>query len=289
MSAPFAAADGLVRVYPAQGSATGDLVVWTHGGGFQWGDLDMPEADWVSRAFAARGIAVVSVDYRRASATVHFPAPSDDVLDAYLWAREHAFELGADPTRVVIGGASAGANLTAGVAMRLDDGEGPAPAGIFLAYPTLHAVQPPTPPELERALDDLPDEARFDAARVLAMYEAYLGGPVEDASIIAIPGTATPADLTGLPPVLMINDDLDGLRVSGEAFAATLAEAGVRVEVVTEPGTQHGHLNRPGEPQAAASVARVLAWIATLSAPDDSPPPPNPSVSPEPTGSEREK
>ena len=49
MSAPFAAADGLVRVYPAQGSATGDLVVWTHGGGFQWGDLDMPEADWVAR------------------------------------------------------------------------------------------------------------------------------------------------------------------------------------------------------------------------------------------------
>jgi acetyl esterase/lipase len=265
MSEPIAAADGLVRVYRAHEPATGDVLVWTHGGGFQWGDLDMPEADWVSRAFAAHGVAVVSVDYRRASATVHFPTPSDDVLDAYLWTRAHAFELGADPTRVVIGGASAGANLTAGVALRLSGGEGPEPAGILLAYPTLHAVQPPTPPELQRALDELPDETPFDAARVLAMYEAYLGGPVQDASIIAIPGTAAPADLANLPPVLMINDDIDGLRVSGEAFAAALADAGVRVEVVTEPGTRHGHLNRPDEPQAAASVSRVLAWIATLS------------------------
>lgn len=261
---PYTAADGLVRVYPAREPATGDVLVWSHGGGFRWGDLDMPEADGVARTLAGHGIVVVSVDYRRASRTVHFPAPSDDVLDAYLWARGHAVELGADPTRLVIGGASAGGNLAAGVALRLANGEGPLPAGIFLAYPTLHAVQSPMPAELQRALDELPADANFDPARVIRMYEDYLGGPIADASIVAIPGTAMSADLTGLPPVLMINDEVDGLRISGEAFAATLTEAGVHVEVFTEPGTRHGHLNRPQEPQAEASLVRVLAWMTAL-------------------------
>ena len=54
------------------------------------------------------------------------------------------------------------------------------------------------------------------------------------------------------------------MRVSGEAFAATLAEAGVPLELVIEPGTEHGHLNRPGEPAASASIERVVRWIGTL-------------------------
>lgn len=261
---PFAAADGLVRVYPARPPASRDAVVWSHGGAFRWGDLDMPEADWVARTLAARGITVVSVDYRLASESVQFPAPSDDVLAAYLWTRDHADELGIDPARIVIAGASAGGNLTSGVALRLNRGEGPLPAGIFLAYPTVHAVQPPLPAELQTALEELPTEAWFDAAWVNWMYEGYLGGPVEGASAIAVPGTATADDLTGLPPVLMINDDLDSLRVSGEAFAAALQDAGVRVDLFTEPGTLHGHLNTPDRPQAAASLDRVLAWITTL-------------------------
>ncbi|HEU4525272.1 MAG TPA: hypothetical protein VFR62_09625, partial [Gemmatimonadales bacterium] len=52
--------------------------------------------------------------------------------------------------------------------------------------------------------------------------------------------------------------------VSGEAFAATLTDASVPVEVVTEPGTEHGHLNRPGEPAASVTVDRVIDWLPTL-------------------------
>ena len=61
-----------LRVYPATATATGTgaaplpALVWAHGGGFAWGDLDMPEAHWVSQQLAARGITVVSVDYRLA-------------------------------------------------------------------------------------------------------------------------------------------------------------------------------------------------------------------------------
>ena len=65
MTEPYSAAGGLVRVYPPSTGmiSNGAGLVWAHGGGFAGGDLDMPEADWVSRALAARGITVVSVDY----------------------------------------------------------------------------------------------------------------------------------------------------------------------------------------------------------------------------------
>ncbi len=51
-------------------------LVWIHGGGFQVGDLDVPEADWVSRCLASAGVSVVSVDYRLAVDGVHFPVPA---------------------------------------------------------------------------------------------------------------------------------------------------------------------------------------------------------------------
>lgn len=96
------------------------------------------------------------------------------------------------------------------------------------------------------------------------MYEDYLGGPVDDAPLPAVPGRAAASDLAGFPPVLMINDEADELRVSGEVFAATLDEAGVPLELIVEPGTEHGHLNRPDEAATSDSIERVVRWIATL-------------------------
>jgi len=274
----YGAADGLVRVYPA---STADAatrrrtpaLVWAHGGGFVAGDLDMPEADWVARSLAARGIAVISVDYRLVAAdgSGRYPAGSDDVLAAWHWTLEHADELGIDPGRVTIGGASAGANLVAGAVLRMlgeadDAPPAPSPAGVFLAYPTLLAVQPKPDAALRTLLDATPAADRFGPAAVRGMYETYLGGPVDEAPLFAVPGLAAASDLAGFPPVLMINGEADELRVSGELFAATLVEAGVDTTCVVEPGTEHGHLNRPGEPAASASIERVVRWIEPLTA-----------------------
>ncbi|MDQ0894373.1 alpha/beta hydrolase [Agromyces ramosus] len=275
LSEPYAAADGLVRVYTASaGDAATDApttgptpgLVWAHGGGFVAGDLDMPEADWVARTLAARGITVVSIDYRLVGDGCRYPAPSDDVLAAWRWTLDNAGELGIDPARTAIGGASAGANLVTGAVLRLlaEAVSTPLPAGVFLAYPTLLAVQPAPDAALRALLDADPAADRFGPANVRAMYEGYLGGPVDDAPLAAVPGRAAASELAGFPPVLMINDEADELRVSGEAFAATLVEAGVPLELVVEPGTEHGHLNRPGEPAASDSIERVVRWIGTL-------------------------
>jgi acetyl esterase/lipase len=102
------------------------------------------------------------------------------------------------------------------------------------------------------------------------MYENYLGGPVDGAPLPAIPGLATAEDLAYFPPTLMINGEVDELRVSGEYFARTLADAGCDIVVLTEPGTRHGHLNRLEEPAAAASLERIAAHLAALP-PDSNP------------------
>jgi acetyl esterase/lipase len=295
LNEPYGAVDGLVRVYPADASAATPTpgLVWAHGGGFAGGDLDMPEADWVSRSLAERGVTVVSVDYRLAGDGCRYPVPSDDVLAAWRWTVEHVDELGIDPERLAIGGASAGANLAAGAVLRLLASGGrvaaeprieamlqrsggfdtaaslptqpPAlPAGVFLAYPTLLAVQPAPDAALRALLDANPGADRFGPASVRAMYETYLGGAVESAPLPAVPGLATPDDVRGFPPTLMINGETDELRVSGEVFAATLAAADVPIELHTEPGTDHGHLNRPDVAAASDSLDRVVRWIATL-------------------------
>jgi acetyl esterase len=122
-------------------------------------------------------------------------------------------------------------------------------------------VQPAPDAALRALLDANPAADRFGPANVRAMYEGYLGGPVDDAPLPAVPGRAEASDLVDFPPVIMINGEADELRVSGEIFAATVTAAGVPLELATEPGTEHGHLNRPDEPAASASIDRVMRWI----------------------------
>jgi len=277
MSEPYSAADGLVRVYPAR-EPNGTGLVWAHGGAFAFGDLDMPESDWVAEQLAARGTTVVSVDYRlapvpegwdaagRTGGGDHYPAASDDMLTAWAWVVANADRLRIDRERLALGGTSAGGNLAAGAALRLIEQRSTTrPALVLLAYPTLLAVQPVPDGALRAALDAQPEADRFRPETIRAMYENFLGGPIDDAPLAAIPGNARPDDLVEFPPTLMVNGDVDELRVSGEAFAASLQAAGRAIEVVTEPGTDHGHLNRPQEPAASVTLDRFATRLASLS------------------------
>lgn len=249
--APGPHGDVPLRLFPAAPGAP--TLLWVHGGGFGGGDLDLPQVAWFGPEVAARGISVLAVRYRLAGQGTRYPVPSDDVLAAWRWA---ASRFG----RLHLGGASAGGNLAAGVALRLSRAGEPVPAGLVLAYPTLHAIQRPTPPALQSKLDALEPNLRFPADAIVAMYERYLGGPIAGADDIAVPGLAD--DLSGLPRTLIIDDELDNLSVSGEQFAEQLLAAGVAVERLVEPGVHHGHLNRPEEPRAAASIDTIVAWLS---------------------------
>jgi acetyl esterase/lipase len=267
-----------IRIYRPS-APTGPGLLWLHGGGFAAGDIDMPEGDSVARGFAARGVTVASLDYRLAPTPperaellgreavpegVHYPVPVDEAVFAFRWARDSSLA----PGPWAIGGASAGGNIATGAALRLAH-EGDAPALAVLAYPTLLAVQPSPDAALRAALDARPEADAFGPRAVAQMYQNYLGEPLDaapspDAPVYAVPGLAATEQLTGFPPTIMINDETDELRVSGEAFATSLRAAGVDIDVSTEPGTTHGHLNRPEEPGWAASLERFAARVNAL-------------------------
>lgn len=239
-------------------------LVWVHGGGFAGGSIDMPESDYVACELAARAsVVVVAVDYRLVDERVHYPLPVDDVLEAWGWVTAHAASLGIDGP-VALGGASAGGCLSVSATLRLRDESAALPSALLLAYPALHAVLPPLPPEEEAELDILPPIFRFDEAEVLEMFERYLGGsPAEADDGYAVPAVA---DLRGLPQTLIVNSDYDTLRASGQSFAGALAEAGVAVECVCEPGTLHGHLNTIGLAGADASLDRFASFLGRIAA-----------------------
>ncbi|HWV78766.1 MAG TPA: alpha/beta hydrolase fold domain-containing protein [Isoptericola sp.] len=263
-----------VRVYlPGTTPVAG--LVWAHGGGFMHGDLDMPEADGVARALAAAGVLVVSVDYRRvlpfdedavrsgaragrvSAEGVRFPVPSEEVGFAYDWAL--GADLGVAPERWSIGGASAGGNLAAGASLRLRDAGTPVRSTV-LAYPVAHYALPPHSDELAAKVEAI--GGSFPPELVAAMNDNYLGHADGPSSPYAFPGGAGD-DLRGLPPTFVLTSDSDGLRSSGEAYAAELAAAGVDVLLVREDGTTHGHLNQPDHPGCARSLARIAAWLTT--------------------------
>jgi acetyl esterase/lipase len=258
-----------VRVYGGRPGHDGPALVWMHGGGFAGGGPEMREADQLAREVAARSSGVVvSVDYRLARGGVHFPVPHEDVLAAWLWTVEHAAELGADPDRVCLGGASAGGNLAVGAALFLKDAGLPVPAKLLLAYPFLHADLPAPnsssspgsntlsgtgsnsgsgagpgsvpAPDVPDVLEGLPRLLRFTADDCRALVENYIGGPVAMASSYAMPGNADPS---GLPPAAIIACEYDDLRPSAEAFAAGLRRAGTDVDFRLEAGAVHGYLN----------------------------------------------
>ena len=100
-------------LYLPKGVVKPPLVVWTHGGGFVFGDEDGMRFDEEARlleVFIKNGIAVASVNYRLAQESP-YPAAGVDTKRAIRFLRANASKYGYDPKRFATGGGSAGAYL----------------------------------------------------------------------------------------------------------------------------------------------------------------------------------
>ena len=248
-----------VRVYrPVGTDAPGrPALVWLHGGAFVGGDLDMPEADWTARQVCERaGAVVISVDYRLAVGGVTYPVPHDDAVAAVRWVRDGSDALGIDPTRITVGGASAGGNLAAGATLRLRDDDNWLPAALLLAYTTTHAVVPPASPALAELMGEVPRLLRFLPKDRRRITTNYVGGAESRADGYAMPANAV---LDGLCPVVLLNAEYDDLRSSSEAFAAQLAVVGTDVRQVLFRGMLHGFLNMPATIEPVDRALNLMA------------------------------
>lgn len=237
-----------LRSYRDPGApASGRGFVWAHGGAFLGGHLDMPEAHWVSMELAAAGIPVLSIDYAKCVNGTHFPAPSDDVLRVWEAASANSEEwLGVASDCLLLGGASAGATLTAGVVQRLVDTGREVPAGLLLVYPALHpdSTQPNRP---------------FDPKTKVGELALNYAGSLENlANPQVFPGLGTGE---GFPPTFLIACELDGFVPSAVQFRSLLEGAGVDASLRIEPGANHGHINEPGDSGAMLTVRAMAKWI----------------------------
>lgn len=234
---------------PGEGPRPG--LVWVHGGAWMYGTLDDVEADAVARRLCRRlDAVVVSVDYRLAPADP-YPAAVEDVVAAF---EAMAADPAVDPTRVALGGASAGGNIAAGAAQALRDRGSQTPAAVFLAYP---ATDPKGGPYPDERPDVCPQLLWFDPATTGFLFDVYLGG--SDADAYAVPAEGT---LAGLPPTLVTTSAVDALEAQAVRYTELLADAGVEVAHHRVEDMLHGYLGMCGlVPAADAALDRHAAWL----------------------------
>ena len=230
-SVPGPAGDIPVRVYRPAAAPLGDprpILVWFHGGGWVIGDLDT--ADVTCRALAnATGAIVVSVDYRLAPEH-RFPAAVDDCVAALEWVIAHGDELGGDPSRIAVGGDSAGGNLAAVVSLAARD-KGIAVRHQLLVYPVTDATftQP--------SIDENGEGYLLTKESMLWFGDHYLGAQGDPKDPRLSPLHAD--ELAGVAPATVFTAEFDPLRDEGEAYAERLREADVAVELTRFDGMVH--------------------------------------------------
>ncbi|MEO5663083.1 MAG: alpha/beta hydrolase [Nocardioides sp.] len=242
-------ADLPARFYEPTGAAgTGPLLVFFHGGGWIYGDLDSHDA--TCRFLAERaGVRIIAVDYRLAP-EARFPAAYDDCVNAYAEILERADEWDVDPGRIGVGGDSAGGNLATAVAIEAARQGWPC-AFQLLVYPLTDVGATTKSRQLfadgfyltQRFIDlatesYIPDESQWSDPRVSPLY----------------------ADLpAGLAPAVVVTAGFDPLRDEGEDYAERLRDAGVEVRHVRYPNLIHGFLSMVGVGRHARAAVLEIA------------------------------
>jgi acetyl esterase len=174
--------------------------------------------------------AIVFVDYIN-SPEAKYPTQNEQAYAAMQYVVEHAKELKVDASRLPIVGDSVGGNMVAAVTLMAKARKGPKISYQILLYPVTDYMSN------ARSMQDYADGPWLTAKSMKWMFDLYgLDGTQRE--ITAYPLRATIDQLKGLPDALFIFDD-DILRDDGEAYAAKLSQAGVRVISVRYNGTIH--------------------------------------------------
>jgi acetyl esterase len=249
-------ADGSVgvRIYRPHATDSLPVLVFAHGGGFVFCDLDSHDGLCRNLANSTPAV-VVSVDYRLAPEHA-WPTAAEDVYAVTRWVADHAADFGGDPTRIAVGGDSAGGNLAAVTALMARDRGGPDLVAQLLLYPVIAA-------DFDTESYHLFGSGFYNPRPALQWYwDQYVPRTADRDHPYATP---LRAQLDGLPPAVVVLTGHDPLRDEAIAYADALETAGVSTVRCRFDGGIHGFMTMPmldiahvARRQAGRALAELL-------------------------------
>ncbi|MFB6392769.1 alpha/beta hydrolase [Polymorphospora lycopeni] len=244
-------------------TAAAPCVYWIHGGGMVMGDrysqIDIP-LEWLELL----GAVVISVDYRLAP-EVNGTTLVDDCYHGLLWTAEHAADLGIDPARIIVAGASAGGGLAAGVTLMARDRGAPAIAAQVLIGPMLDHRNTTTSSRQYSGEPGVWTREMNEFA-----WRSVLGH-LAGATVPAYVSPALADDLAGLPTTYVDAGSAEVFRDEGVNYAARIWAAGGQAELHVWAGGFHGFdALYPHVPVSAAARQTRNDWLTRVlgTAPD---------------------
>jgi acetyl esterase len=239
-------ADGVpARLYAKTVNAP--VFVYVHGGGWVYGSIET--VDRMCRRIADRsGCAVLSAGYRLAPEHV-FPAALEDIETVLGYVRREGADLGVDPSRLAVGGDSAGGLLATVVARRQRDAATPLDHQVLI-YPMIDPMM------ASESYDQVGGNG-LDRASVKLAWDTFVPEVAlrytADLAPLAVP------DLAGMPSTLLITAEYDVLRDEGADYADALIAAGVPVVHVRYAGMNHGFARKLALFDAARAAVDQVA------------------------------
>ena len=253
LAAPEPGGDVPLRLFDARAERdSGPALVYFHGGGFVFGDLDS-HAPLCAEIARVLDLPVIAVDYRLAPEN-RWPAAPDDCEAAARWIAGSPDALGHQVDGLVLAGDSAGGTLTIVTALALRDQ--PAAVPVLAQWPIYPLVD---------KVEKFDSYRQFANGYLLTSAGMAWFDDCYRADIAHWRGAPILADQAGMPPTLVVTASLDPLRDQGRAYAAATALAGVPTVYREAEGTIHGFVNlRKALPSAAGDIAGCLAMLKPM-------------------------
>jgi acetyl esterase len=236
------------RVYRPTNADNAPMVLLIHGGGWAFGSIE--ETEPLARYLAAEsGAVVVSTSYRLAPEHP-FPAGLHDCEATLRWILAEGRKYGGDPSRLAVGGGSAGGNLAAAVGLRAADKV----KALLLFYGVLgNALDTPSYREFGDGRVGLSTE------RMQQFFDIYVpkGGNVNEPAITPMNG-----ELKSLPLSWVCAAECDVLRDDSVQFYEKLAKLRGGDQFILAEGLNHGFINRVRHlPLAKTMIASAAAFV----------------------------
>jgi epsilon-lactone hydrolase len=231
----------------APGTDAGRVLLFLHGGGFEFGSV-RSDGELAARLGRAAGMRVLFPEYRLAPEHP-FPAAIDDVLAAWRWLRT---DEGLSASSIAVAGDSAGGGLAVALLVAARDAGEALPAAAVLMSPTVDLTSSGA------SMTERADQDPISTPAMLRQFAAdYLAG-ADPRTPLASPLFAS---LSGLPPLLVQVGTADLLLSDSERLATAATEAGVDVTLQVGEGLPHVYQLMLGTPEAAEATEQIGQFL----------------------------